>query len=66
LIIVAFGPFARELEDTEKQDASRIKVMDAIFLRQVDRPRDEGLPNAITDDQINLIGKVVDMFTRGR
>jgi hypothetical protein len=64
LIIVAFGPFARELTNEEKQDESRIKVMDAIFLRPVDRPKLDGGTKSITDEQINMLGKLFDLFTR--
>ena len=62
LNIAAFGPFVREL-DGQGQLRARAKVVDAIFLRKVggDGPDGEGAP-ALSDDHINLLGKLLEMI----
>lgn len=63
LDLVTFGPFIREL-DEDKQAAARMQLIGRIFGRSA-VATDQGEPT-LSDDQINLLGKVVDLVLRKR
>lgn len=63
LDLVTFGPFIREL-DEDKQAEARMQLIGRIFGRSGMAP-DQGEPT-LSDDQINLLGKVVDLVLRKR
>lgn len=65
LTIAAFGPFVRDL-DEPRQIASREKVVDAIFMREIGGSRGPTPSGSTTlsEDQINIVSKLLELFKR--
>jgi hypothetical protein len=65
LTIAAFGPFVRDLDEA-RRIASREKVVDAIFTREIGGGRGPTPTGSTTlsEDQINIVSKLLEIFKR--